>query len=310
MPVFMHYTMAFWIGFHIVILFVLFLDLFILSKKKSVETLGSALLWSGCWIVLSLLFNLFIYFASGSEDALLFFTGYVIEKSLSIDNIFVFLLIFSSLHIDINQQRRILYWGILGALVFRIGLIWLGVSVLTKYHFMYYLFGGVLAFTGIRLFFDSKPSPGITSNPMYILCKRFLPISTDPSDTGFIVRKQGRLYLTTACLALILIETADIVFALDSIPAILAITTNPFIVYTSNVFAILGLRSLYFVLCYYQQRLSSVGYGLGALLFFVGIKMCLAPFYQVSVGMSLLIISLILACTVCASLYSSRKKKG
>lgn len=304
----MNYGMSFWIGFHIFIFFVLYLDLVFLSKKKSTETIRSAILWSGFWIALALLFNLFIYFTSNAEDALLFFTGYVIEKSLSIDNIFVFLLIFSSLHIDIEHQRKILYWGILGALIFRMGLIFIGVSVLTQYHFMYYLFGAFLAITGIRLFFDAKPSPGIASNPVYILCRKFLPISTDPTDRGFFVRKEGRYFVTAAFLALILIETADIVFALDSIPAILAVTTNSFIVYTSNVFAILGLRSLYFVLAHYQERLCYFGYGLGAILVFIGAKMCLAPFYEVGVRATLLVISIILSITVVSSLYYSRKK--
>lgn len=303
----MDYPSSFWIGFHIVIFFLLYLDLSVFRRSKTKETLSAAVGWSFFWIGIALAFNAFIYFSSGFEDALLFFTGYVIEKSLSVDNIFVFLLIFSALKIAKSHQRKILYWGIFGALIFRLSLILLGVAVLEKYNWMFYVLGAFLCLTAIRFLFDSKEKKGIESNPIYKLILKFLPITSENRNGDFFVKNRGKTFVTYSFIALLLIETADIVFALDSIPAILAITRNPFIVYTSNVFAILGLRSLYFVLAHFQEKLLYFTFGLAAILFFIGIKMLFSGLIHISVGVSLGIIGTILAITVIGSLYVSNK---
>lgn len=304
----MDYPWSFWIAFHVMVFSLLYLDLSVFHKKNKAATLSSAIGWSFFWIGLALTFNVFIYFSSGMDDALLFFTGYVIEKSLSVDNIFVFLLVFAALKIDKAHQHKILYWGILGALVFRLCLILLGVAALEKYSWLYYILGAFLCLTGIRFLFDTKEKKGIEGNPVYKLARKFLPITSDPSDGDFFIQKRGKLFVTSSFLALLLIETADVVFALDSIPAILAITTDPFIVYTSNVFAILGLRSLYFVLSHFQEKLRYFSFGLAAILFFIGLKMFLGAWLQVSVGLSLEIIGAILIITVLCSLYAPHKK--
>lgn len=305
----MDYSWGFWIGFHVIIFSLLYLDLTLFRKGRKKESLQTAVGWSLFWIGLSLAFNLFIYFSAGSKEALLFFTGYVIEKSLSIDNIFVFLLIFSSLKIHKDFQHKILYWGILGALVFRLCLILLGVAALEKYSWMYYVLGAFLCLTAVRFAFDSGEKKGIEGNPIYKLATRFLPITSDHGNGNFFLRRKGKLFVTGSLIALLLIETADIVFALDSIPAILAITTSPFIVYTSNIFAILGLRSLYFVLAHYQEKMRFFSFGLAGILFFVGLKMVFSTWVHISVGVSLAVISSVLAMTIIFSVSYPLKKK-
>ena len=305
----MVYSWGFWLGFHAVLFTLLSLDLFLFRRGKRKEGIQAALGWSCFWIALSLAFNLFIYWMSGSESALLFFTGYVIEKSLSIDNIFVFLLIFSSLKIPKEHQHKILYGGVFGALVFRLCLILLGVVGLEKYSWMYYVLGSFLCLTAVRFALDAKEKRGMEGNPIYKLAVRFLPLASDVREGNFFLRRNGKLFMTSSFLALILIETADIIFALDSIPAILAITTNPFIVYTSNIFAILGLRSLYFVLAYFQERMRFFTLGLALILFFIGLKMLLSSWVVVSVGLSLAVILSILALAIVFSVYCPLKKE-
>ena len=303
----MQYPLSFWIGFHAIVFFLLYLDLSVFSKFRKSKNIVSALVWTFFWIAIALFFNLGIYFISGAADALLFFTGYAVEKSLSIDNIFVFLMIFSSLKISAKDQRRILYLGILGALVFRLSLILLGVAILEKYHWMFYVFGAFLCITAIRMIFDSETKKEITESIIYKGICRWLPITKEPSDGHFFLRKNGKLFLTTGCIALLLIEMADIFFALDSIPAVLAITTNPFIVYTSNVFAILGLRSLYFVLEHLHNRLEYFTFGLATILFFIGLKMIGSYWIELSVPVTLGVIGVILSITIGSSLLLGKK---
>ncbi|MCX6989574.1 MAG: TerC/Alx family metal homeostasis membrane protein [Chlamydiae bacterium] len=304
----MQYPLSFWIGFHAIVFSLLYLDLSVFSKFRKSKNISTALLWTCFWIALSLLFNLGIYFVSGPSDALLFFTGYAIEKSLSIDNIFIFLLIFSSLKISGKDQRRILYFGILGALVFRLSLILLGIAILERFQWMFYVFGAFLCITAVRMLLDSGEKKGIADSSIYRALCRWLPITKEPSEGRFFLRRKGKLFLTTGCVALLLIEIADIVFALDSIPAVLAITTNPFIVYTSNIFAILGLRSLYFVLEHFQQRLQYFIFGLAALLFFIGLKMIGSAWIEVSAPVTLGVIGMILSITVATSLFLGKKR--
>ncbi|MBM3207442.1 MAG: TerC/Alx family metal homeostasis membrane protein [Chlamydiae bacterium] len=304
----MNYSLSFWVGFHALIFFLLYLDLFVFSKKRKIPTVRSSFFWTGFWISLALLFNAFIYFTSGQNDALLFFTGYVIEKSLSVDNIFVFILIFSSLKIGEDKQRNILYWGIFGALLMRISLILFGVSLVGSYHFVFYILGAFLCITAVRFLFDSNKHDGIESNLLYKLASRFLPISHKADNSKFFVVEKGKFMFTTSFLALLMVEFSDLVFALDSIPAIIAITTNPFIIYTSNVFAILGLRSLYFVLAHYQNKLCYFSYGLSFILFFIGVKMLGSAWFEISTPLSLLVIALALSVTVIWSIFASNNQ--
>ena len=304
----MEYPLSFWMGFHAIVFSLLYLDLSIFSNFKKNKNIFTSLVWTCFWIAFALLFNLGIYFVSGPSDALLFFTGYAIEKCLSIDNIFVFLLIFSSLKISGRDQRRILYFGILGALVFRLSLILFGIAILERYQWMFYVFGVFLCITAVRMLIYSGEKKGVEDSAIYRAICRWLPITKEPSEGEFFLRRKGKIFITTACIALLLVETADIVFALDSIPAILAITTNPFIVYTSNIFAILGLRSLYFVLEHLQQKLQFFAFGLASILFFIGLKMIGSYWIEISVPVTLGVIGIILSITTLVSVFLGEKR--
>jgi tellurite resistance protein TerC len=304
----MSYNWQFWVGFHVIIFFLIFLDLCVFRKGKDKGTLKSALCWTLFWVVIALGFNAFIYFSKGYEDALLFFTGYLVEKSLSVDNIFVFILIFSSLHILRHYQHKILYLGLLGALVFRLSLILFGVSLLEHFAWMYYVFGAFLCCTGVKFLLDVNQEKEIDKIFFYRMLKKYLPIKKEISQEVFVQRIKGRLYFSMSFLALVMIEISDFIFALDSIPAILAITTNTFIVYTSNVFAILGLRSLYLVLDHCKDRFHYFSYGLSAILCFVGVKMLIAEWIKIPNLLSLGVIFLILCITVILSLFADKDR--
>jgi tellurite resistance protein TerC len=241
-------NLGWWVGFNVFVLAMLALDLGVFHRKAHVVRVREALAWSAVWIALALAFNVLIFFTRGQEVALQFLTGYVIEKTLSVDNIFVFLLIFGCFRIPQIHQHKILFWGILGALVMRAIFIALGITLIEKFHWMIYVFGGILVVTGIRIALEKDKEIHPENNPLLKLLKRVMPISESLDDGRFFVRKAGKLMATPLFVALIIVETTDVIFAVDSIPAILAITSDPFIVYTSNVFAILGLRSLYFAL--------------------------------------------------------------
>ncbi|NDD58101.1 MAG: TerC/Alx family metal homeostasis membrane protein [Chlamydiae bacterium] len=301
----MKYSIAFWIGFHVFLVIFLALDLLVFQKKRKLSNLSSSWFWSAIWISVALVFNGCIYLLEGKEDALLFFTGYLVEKSLSIDNLFVFLMIFSSLKIQARQQLKILYLGIFGALILRLSLILIGVSILSNYAWMYYVMGAFLCFTGLQFLMDTGKEKKLEDNLIFRFISRYLPVSFTASSSTFWVRKKNKIYLTSAMVALILVEISDVIFALDSIPAVLAITTDPFLVYTSNVFAILGLRSLYFIISYYKDKLKFFSYGLAGILLFIGGKMIISHFVVIHTGISLGVIFLILLLTVLAS--SKRK---
>jgi tellurite resistance protein TerC len=301
-------SVHFWIEFHLLIVTFLILDLGIFQRKiKKKPSFKRACLHSAFWIILALVFNAFIYYVSGYESALQFFTGYLIEKSLSIDNLFLFLFLF--LHFDISavHQHKILFWGILGALIFRMSLILAGVILIDRFHWLYYFLGAFLIFTGINFALQNprkKKDP--TKSLSYRFFKKIFPIEEKDFKEEFFIKKRGKWKITTLFIVLLLIETADIVFALDSIPAIFAITTDPFIVYTSNVFAILGLRSHYFVLASSLSKLYYYKVGLAAILVFVGSKMVLASYIPISVPMSLMVIVAIMGVTVVCSLMRVR----
>jgi len=292
----------FWIGFHVLIFIMLALDLGVFHRKSHAVEIKESLIWSGIWITLALLFNLGIYFLMGQARALEFLTGYLIEKSLSVDNIFVFVLIFSYFKIDQKYQHKILFWGIIGALIMRIALILLGVELMHRFHWIIYVFGAILIITGIKMAFQKDKQIHPEKNPVLRALKRFMPITPIYSGDKFFVKLDGKRMATTLFAVLIIVETTDLVFALDSIPAILAITNNTFIVYTSNVMAILGLRALYFALAGIVQKFRYLHYGLSAILIFVGIKMTLSGIIKFPTELSLAIIAAILAISIVSSI--------
>jgi len=305
----MQYPVAFWLGFHILIAILLVVDLGLLHRRNAVIKFKAACLLSGFWIALALLFNVFIYFYFGSESALQFFTGYLIEKSLSVDNLFVFLTIFTYFSTPPSHQYKILFWGILGALVCRISLILLGVNLIAHFHFLYYLFGVFLVVSAIKLL-RAQASPKDPSQGMlFKTLRRFLPMARGETQGHFFVKRGGKWKATSLVLTLAVIECTDLIFALDSVPAIFAVTSDPFIIYTSNIFAILGLRSLHFVLGPSLQKLHYFKFGLAAILVFVGGKMLLADLVSISLPVCLGVIFAILIATVLASLQFCRKRR-
>jgi tellurite resistance protein TerC len=306
----MEYPVLFWVGFHLLVFALLLIDLKGFHRKSHELSRKEALVMSAMWILLALGFNLFIYLSLGAEAGLQFLTGYVIEKSLSVDNLFVFLLIFSYFNIAPKVQHRVLYWGILGAIAFRIVLILAGVKLIQEFHWVTYLLGALLIGTGIKFALETEQKIHPERNVLVRLAKMVFPLSSRKGAETFFVRQRGKWMMTSLFVVVLTIESADIIFALDSIPAILAITTDPFIVYTSNIFAILGLRSLYFVLSGYIDKLRFFKYGLAAILVFIGAKMVLAEIYPIPLLLSLGIISAILALTItCSLIYPVRSKK-
>src|SRR6266699_6506543 len=226
-----------WIGFNVFVLAMLALDLGVFHRKAHTVSIKEAAIWSVVWITLAMIFNAGVYFFGGPEPALQFFTGYLIEKSLSVDNIFVFVLLFTSFGVPAAYQHRVLFWGVLGALILRGMMIALGVILLETFHWIIYLFGAFLLFTGIRMFFHKEAEVHPERNPLLKLVRRIVPVTHDYQGDRFIVRRAGQVLATPLLLVLLVIETTDLIFALDSIPAIFAVTQDPFLVYTSNVFA-------------------------------------------------------------------------
>ncbi|HZA64004.1 MAG TPA: TerC/Alx family metal homeostasis membrane protein [Nitrososphaeraceae archaeon] len=278
-----------------------------LQEQEQKQTFRRALIWTILWISLAGIFAGIVFVTLGSDKALLFVTGYAIEKSLSVDNMFVFLLIFSSLAIPHVYQHKVLMAGILSAIAMRIGLILAGVSLLESFHWMIYIFGGLLLFTGIRMLVQKKEKKiEIEKNIAVRIMKRFIPVSLEIHGNRFLSRKNGIIYATPMLVALVIVEMTDLVFALDSIPAILAITIDPFIVITSNIFAILGLRSLYFLLAGMMEKFYYLKPGLALVLLFIGTKMVASEFYKIPIMISLVVIFGILAIAMILSFIRSR----
>lgn len=283
-------TIWFWVGFNAFILAMLALDLGLLGKKTHVIKTKEAAIRSAAWFSLALAFAVGLFFHSGSETAVLFLTGYLIEQSLSVDNIFVMVVIFSYFGVPAAYQHRVLFWGILGALVMRGTFIIVGAWLLAKFHFIIYIFGGLLVLTGVRMAVkEEKPFDG-EHNPVVKLVRRFVPMTHHYDGKNFFTIENGRRLATPLLLVLMLVEFTDLVFAIDSIPAIFAITTDPFLVYTSNVFAILGLRSLYFLLSGVIDKFRFLRFGLAFILTFVGIKMLIADKFHIPTAISLLVV--------------------
>lgn len=296
-----------WGGFTLFILAMLALDLFVFHRKPHEIKFKEALIWSGVWIGLALLFNAVIYLWQGKEPALQFLTGYLIEKSLSVDNIFVFVLIFAYFKVPAKYQHDVLFWGIIGALVMRALFIAGGIALLKNVHWIIYVFGAFLILTGIKMALSKDKEVHPENNPLIRLFKKVMPVTNEYHEGRFFVRKDGRRWATPLFVVLLAVETTDLIFAVDSIPAILAITDDPFIVYTSNVFAILGLRSLYFALAGVMHLFHYLHYGLAAILMFVGAKMLISDFYKIPIGVSLGVIAGVIGLCVLISLLYPRR---
>jgi tellurite resistance protein TerC len=303
-------TIGLWVGFNLFVVAMLALDLGVFNRKAHVISVKEALITSAVWITLALCFNLGVYFWRGGDTALEFLAGYLIEKSLSVDNIFVFVLIFSAFSVPAASQHRVLFWGILGALLMRGALIVVGSVLLKQFHWIIYVFGAFLIITGIRMALHKETEMHPENNPVVKLARRFLPMSNGYEHNRFFVRRAGKWIATPLLLVLLVIESTDLVFAVDSIPAVFAVTDDPFIVYTSNVFAILGLRALYFVLAGAVAKFYYLKPGLSAVLAFVGAKMVLTDVYKIPISVSLLVIALILAVAVVASVVRARRQQN
>jgi tellurite resistance protein TerC len=290
-----------WIGFNLFVVLMLALDLGVFQRRAHEIKIKEALLWSGIWITLALLFNLVIYLWQGPEKALEFLTGYLIEKSLSVDNLFIFLLIFSYFDVPSLYQHKVLFWGILGALIMRAIFIVAGIALIQTFHWVLYVFGAFLILTGIKMAFQKGRKIHPEKNPVTRLFRRWMPVSDQYEGDQFLIRKGGHTLFTPLFIVLLVIETTDVLFAVDSIPAILAITLDPFIVYSSNVFAILGLRALYFALAGLMRLFHYLHYGLSAILVLVGVKMLLADIYKIPIEIALGLIAGILLISIIAS---------
>ncbi len=301
-------TPFFWAAFLFVVLLLLALDLGVFNRKAHKVGVKEALCWSVVWVCLSIGFGFWVYFRFGAQDGLEFFAGYLIEYALSIDNVFVFILLFTYFSVPAHLHHRVLFWGILGALVMRATFIIAGAALINAFHWILYLFGAFLIFTGFKILREGETEVDPDKNPVVRLFRRVVPISSSYSSNGFFAREAGRIVATPLALVLATVETTDLVFATDSIPAIFGVTHDPFIVYTSNICAILGLRSMYFVLAAVIDRFVYLGKGLGIVLMFIGVKMLVARYLYVPIEISLAIVAVILAGAVLISLVWPPKK--
>jgi tellurite resistance protein TerC len=295
-----------WIAFNVFVLAMLAIDLGVFHRKAHTVSLKEAAIWSGVWISLALVFNVGLYALRGPDPALQFFTGWLLEKSLSVDNIFVFVLLFSAFSVPAAFQHRVLFWGIIGALIMRGILIAVGAVLLDQFHWILYVFGVFLIFTGIRMALQKETQIDPEKNPLLKLARRFFPVTKEYEQDHFIVRRAGQWMITPLLLVVLIVESTDLIFAVDSIPAVFAVTRDPFIVYTSNIFAILGLRSLYFVFANVIEKFTYLKLGLSSILAYVGVKMVLADVFPIPSLLSLAIIALILAGAIVASVIRAR----
>jgi tellurite resistance protein TerC len=297
-----------WVGFNVFVLAMLALDLGVFHRKSHVVSFKESITWTTVWVALALLFNGGVWHFYGSQKALEFFTGYLIEKSLSVDNVFVFALLFSYFAVPAKYQHKVLFWGILGALIMRAIMIALGAALITKFTWVVYVFGAFLILTGIKMVVKREEEIHPERNPVVRWFKKLMPVTSDYREDKFFVRENGLRMATPLFVVLLLVEFSDLIFAVDSIPAIFAVTTDPFIVYTSNVFAILGLRSLYFALAGVMDKFHYLKIGLGVVLSFVGVKMLLAhTAYKLDTLVSLGVVVTILAISIVVSLLRPRK---
>jgi len=296
----------FWVLFNLFVAAMLALDLGVFHRPGHAVKFREAVAWSFVWIALAAIFAVIVYFWHGRVQSLEFVTGYVIELSLSVDNLFIFLLIFRYFKVPSPDQHKVLFWGILGALVMRAIFILVGVSLISRFHWIIYVFGAFLVYSGIKLIFQDEDDVHPEKNPVLRLFRRLMPVSETYEEGKFLVRRPG-LMATPLLVVLVVVETTDLIFATDSIPAVLAITLNSFIVYTSNVFAIMGLRSMYFALAGMMEVFHYLHYGLSVVLIFIGAKMLVSHYYQIPTAIALGVVAGVLGISVAASLAFPRK---
>ena len=294
--------------FHIFIFAMLVIDLGFFNKKAHKPSLKESVIWSIVWITCSLLFNAGIFYFQGNVKGMEFLTGYIVEKALSVDNIFVFVMVFTYFSVPMEYQHKVLFWGIIGALLMRASFILLGTVLIKKFHFILYIFGALLVYGGYKMMFhdDEQIDPG--KNPFLKLCRKILPVTPNYSGSKFFIRDGLKLLATPLLPVLVVIETTDLLFAIDSIPAVFAITQDAFIVYTSNIFAVLGLRSLYFVLAGIIDKFVYLKYGLSIVLAFIGVKMLIIDIYKIPTSFSLMIVSILIAGSTVLSLFAKEEK--
>jgi tellurite resistance protein TerC len=300
-----------WIGFHIFIFLMLALDLGVFHRKTHTVSMREALSWSAVWISLALAFNIGVYFVMGHDAGLEFLAGYLLEESLSVDNLFVFLLVFSYFKVPADYQHKVLFWGIVGALVMRALFIGVGAVLIAQFHYVLYLFGVFLVITGIRMAFDKGEEVNPENNILVKLFRRFFPVSDKYHGSNFfIIDNDGVRKATLLFIVLLIVEATDILFAVDSIPAVFAVTQDPFIVYTSNIFAILGLRSLYFALAGIMNLFHYLKFGLSIILTFIGVKMLVVDLYKIPTSAALGFVVFVLVASVIASVIWPKKEES
>ena len=299
-----------WIGFSVFLIIMLALDLGVFHKESHVVEFREAMIWSGIWVGLAVLFNIGVFFYFGEVKGLEFMTGYLVEKSLSVDNVFVIALIFTYFSVPRQYQHRVLFWGVIGALIMRAILIAVGATLIREFAWIIYIFGAFLVFTGIKMYFQKNEGIDPDKNPVVRFFKKFIPVTDEYNKEKFFLIKNGKRFATPLFIVLLMVETTDLIFAVDSIPAIFAITQDPFIVFTSNAFAILGLRSLYFALAGVIYKFYYLKAGLSVILVFVGIKMMLIDIFKIPIGISLGFVSLLILISVIASVLKNRKLSG
>lgn len=297
-----------WAGFIAFVILLLAIDLGVFHRKSHEVKIKEALIWSALWISLALIFNYGVYIFMGKEKALEFLAGYLIEKSLSVDNLFVFIMLFSYFNVNPKYQHKVLFWGILGALIMRAAFIFAGVALITKFHWIIYIFGAFLILTGIKMLVQKEGEIAPDKNPLVRLFKKFFPVTDQMHEGKFFVKVNSKTVATPLFIVLLIVEFTDLIFAVDSIPAILAISNDTFIIFTSNVFAILGLRALYFALAGITKYFHYLKYGLSAILAFVGAKMVIAGFYKIPILYSLLTILGILFVSIMLSILFPQKE--
>jgi len=297
-----------WLGFAVVMLIMFILDMGVFNRKSHEIKFREALAWTLAWVFLALAFNAWIYFSMGATKALEFFTGYLIEESLSVDNLFVFIMIFSYFHVSKAHQPKILKWGIIGALLMRGVFILAGIGLIERFHWMVYLFGAILVFTGLKMAFGGEGKIEPEKNVLVRLVRRFIPITKRVRGDRFFIRRGGITAATPLFLTLLVVESSDVIFAVDSIPAVLAVTRDPFIVYTSNVFAIMGLRSLYYLLANVMEMFVYLKMGISFILAFVGVKMLLADLWPIPIHFSLGVIVGALAIAILTSITIGKQR--
>lgn len=300
--------LIFWIGFLSLILVLLLLDLLVFNRKPHTVSTGEAFKWVCFWVGLAVAFNIFIYFEFGSRRALEFTTGYLVEEALSIDNVFVFLILFQYFKVPREYQHRVLFFGILGAIVLRGVFILSGAAILNRFHWVIYIFGAFLVYTGIKIIAQKEVEVHPERNPVLKLLRRIVPMTNDYVGQKFLVRRAGRTLATPLLAVLVVVEATDVIFAVDSIPAIFGVTRDPFIVYTSNIFAILGLRALFMLLSGIMDKFRFLKYGLGIVLAFIGVKMLISGWIEIHIGISLgIVVALLVGSVVLSFIFPAPK---